>query len=331
MNDELERRIQRALDAGQTLEDTEFRPLLEADIEAAQVARELTMVDAWLRQWGADHAVSDADLWGRVEARLDEILPPSDEDPLAPPVFAEDKGPTEAAVPPLVTPVDRAKQRRSRTVGWWVAAAAVVGLAVTGALVGLRSGAPPQELAMSGAADREGTAQESVPVGDRTPPHPPSSPRATAVPTGTNDEAEASQEARGRTHGVSQAAEEPAQGGLPRRRRAPRHRRPLAIQSVEVEGAAEPPRRSATAIERPSRQSSRTLTRVRACIVPGGPPMLELTAVIDRRTGRVVDVRAPGLREETRRCLRRALRDERFAGPTASGSTEVRLRYRLRD
>ena len=340
MNDELERRIQRALDAGELTEDADLLTKLRADPEAFAFAQELREVDAQVRAWGARQQPQDGgDLAVRVGARLDEALPPLPCDPLAPPDFDDSFDDSEGEVGPergnaasvsarISAPVDLASRRRARA-GWWVAAAAVVGLAAVGAIVGSRPEASPQEgLAMAPAAEESYAVRE--PVGELPGPGA-REPMASSGGSGESRTLQAEATPFG-ADGVVGAADAVADGvddleasgaGAERVRRRRRPARRRALRAITTPGAS---RRRASVSSHSS--SARTRERLRACMGRAAPRVLELVAVVAGQ--HVVEVRAPGLSAETRECLRRALRGERFDA-SSGGRQEVRLRYRLRD
>jgi hypothetical protein len=91
MRDDVLDRIQRAIDAGATL-DEELEREFASDPEAMRLASELVAIDEALRSW-PEPRVSEKMLDAivmRVEQRLDERLAPIG-DPTAPPVFEEDE------------------------------------------------------------------------------------------------------------------------------------------------------------------------------------------------------------------------------------------------
>ncbi len=91
MKQEIEQRIQRALDAGGLAEDPLLDAALSEDPGAAAEARALERIDQALRAW-PEPVVADATLEAlaaRIEDRLDGELPPTSVDPIEPPAFDE--------------------------------------------------------------------------------------------------------------------------------------------------------------------------------------------------------------------------------------------------
>lgn len=183
MSEDLERRIQQALDAGRAPhEDAELAAELEADPGARALASELQRLDAALRQW--PQPARDEQAWEalaeRIEGRLDEPLEPM-ADPTAPPagddlgVLEESSGTYErssgaapaASDEPALSevqatrsqpaPTQPAPRRGALPWGLAAAAAAVLGLGVAAASL-LGSDGEDERVALAPAAGEPSTA-----------------------------------------------------------------------------------------------------------------------------------------------------------------------------
>lgn len=199
MSKQLEREIQRLLDAGESPSE-KLATELEANAELKQAAQEFEQLDALLGEWSAAPLELDEDVFvRRISQRLEEQLAPLEHDPTLPPAFDDDdskrrpgdehsgefalaaltdqvsepevsQAPAAAASfaqPPAMEPQPAGKvvqldsKRSSQT--WVFAAAAVVGLVAAGGLFMVNGTSDESSVAMvqpSEAARFEGAAYE---------------------------------------------------------------------------------------------------------------------------------------------------------------------------
>lgn len=376
MTDELERRLMEALDAQTRPADDPALADALTDPSFARRAAEFESLDGWLREWETP-APSEAEfdaIARRIEQRLGESF--DDTDFTQPPVFEDAdarvrtlKGSVSSgsyslsALTPPTAPaagvtgpgpaVVLGEKRRASRVPVFLAAAAVVGLAVTAGVATMGSSEEPMMASAEMAAEAVSAAPASAPSQslegpvewaeeEGQPLDPSEEPMAEPV---------AAEPEMDQGYALADGALVDTPGSSPEGARRARPRAvpaddstvsgrggsalgndafggaPAGSAMATKAGGAAPPAATGSASDREASTGGETSLedRLRACAGSSVPGRVSLRLTVAERRVTAVQVRSPSSLASQSACFVRALRDERFDG----GPTLERT-YRLR-